>query len=391
MRAKRAVGVGLAFAALAAAPAQASTSSPEASVSERLEDRRAVAAGTRAQVLGFEDGRFYAQGWHTTGEMGGIVTPPLKLLDSVSFGVDGQWVGPATRFTSGWGYTRYDLPPAGGIRLQRTDFAPDRRRGALLGLTLTNPDRRRRTVTVKVDAHSELMTQYPWSSTDATPNASENAQDTVARHRRTLVFRDTGKLTGEERAHDYTAIVGSDRRPSGGETGPGHYGPFGAGRRCSAEQKPDPMPKECDDGPFGRGTGGQLRYDIKLSGHDTETLWIAVAGSENSAAEARAELARSRTGRSGCSSASARRAARSGAGRRSCCRTTRCCNARWTGASRTSPTSPRRRPGSTSAGPTRARNGRTRATCRASAGSARASPTTRGCSPPTASTPPTRA
>ena len=46
--------------------------------------------------------------------MGGIVTPPLKLLDSVYFGVNGEWVGPATRFTSGWGYVRYDLPSIDG-------------------------------------------------------------------------------------------------------------------------------------------------------------------------------------------------------------------------------------------------------------------------------------
>ena len=60
----------------------------------RLEDRREVAAGTRAYSNGFEDGRFYANGWHITGEMGGVWTPPLKLLDGVWFGLDGQWVGP---------------------------------------------------------------------------------------------------------------------------------------------------------------------------------------------------------------------------------------------------------------------------------------------------------
>ena len=87
--------------------------------------------------------------------------PPLKLLDSLYFGVEGQWVGPATRFTSGWGYTRYDLPPVDGIRLRRTDFAPDGRRGALLGLTLRTLAAAA-TVDVMVDAHSELMTQYPW-------------------------------------------------------------------------------------------------------------------------------------------------------------------------------------------------------------------------------------
>ena len=131
-----AVGAGLALAALAAAPAMAAG---ELSVDQRLDDRREVAAGTRAQVLGFEDGRFYAQGWHITGEMGGIVTPPLKLLDSVSFGVDGQWIGKATQFTSGAGYVRYDLPRTAGIDVERTDVAPDGVRGALLGLELRNP------------------------------------------------------------------------------------------------------------------------------------------------------------------------------------------------------------------------------------------------------------
>ena len=62
----------------------------------RLKDRREVAAGTRAYSIGFQDGRFYANGWHITGEMGGIWAPPLKLADGVWFGVDDEWVGPAT-------------------------------------------------------------------------------------------------------------------------------------------------------------------------------------------------------------------------------------------------------------------------------------------------------
>ena len=115
-----AVGAGVGAGGAGRGPAMAAG---ELSVDQRLDDRREVAAGTRAQVLGFEDGRFYAQGWHITGEMGGIVTPPLKLLDSVSFGVDGQWIGKATQFTSGAGYVRYDLPRTAGI-----DVAAHRRR-----------------------------------------------------------------------------------------------------------------------------------------------------------------------------------------------------------------------------------------------------------------------
>ena len=79
------------------ATAQAAQAATEISTSDRLKDRREVAAGTRAYSIGFQDGRFYANGWHITGEMGGIWAPPLKLADGVWFGVDDDWVGPATQ------------------------------------------------------------------------------------------------------------------------------------------------------------------------------------------------------------------------------------------------------------------------------------------------------
>src|SRR3954468_8993147 len=140
-------------AALALAAPAAAVAAPELSTSNRLHDRREVAAGQRSYAVGFEDGRFYANGWHTTGEMGGVWTPPLKLLDGVWFGIGDQWVGPASKFTSGQGYVRYDLPPLSGLNLSRTDVAPDGRRGVLFGLTLSNPGGAAKTVTVKVDAH----------------------------------------------------------------------------------------------------------------------------------------------------------------------------------------------------------------------------------------------
>ena len=74
-----------------------------------------MTAGQRAYVTGFEDGNFYAQGWHITGEMGGVWTQPLKLVDGVWFGIGDQWLPPATTFTSGWGYTRLDFPATDGL------------------------------------------------------------------------------------------------------------------------------------------------------------------------------------------------------------------------------------------------------------------------------------
>src|SRR5690348_1749420 len=96
----------LSAAVLAVAPSVAQAATPELSATTDLQNRREVTAGTRAYSVGFEDGRFYATGWHITGEMSGIWTPPMKMLDGLWFGVDGQWAGPATKFTSGQGYTR---------------------------------------------------------------------------------------------------------------------------------------------------------------------------------------------------------------------------------------------------------------------------------------------
>jgi hypothetical protein len=269
-------------------PSLGQAAAPELSTTDRLKDRRYVAAGDRARVLGFEDGRFYANGWHITGEMGGIWTPPLKLVDGVWFGVDDEWVGQATKFTSGWGYTRFDFPDVAGLKVQRTDFAPDDRRGALLGLKLTNRGAAR-TVTVKVDAHSELMTEYPWGFTGVTPNASDNIADTGAFDDHALVFTDDGALPGAPE-HHYAALVASTQDPVGGETGELHYGPQ-PGHRCTGSEAPAPMPSDCDDGPFGKGTGGQLRYRVSLPANGSQTLWVAVAGSDKGLGAAQDELA----------------------------------------------------------------------------------------------------
>ena len=252
-------------ALLAAVPAVAQAQT-ELSVGDRLSDRREVAAGTRAYSVGFQDGRFYANGWHITGEMGGIWAPPLKLADGVWFGVDDAWAGEATKFTSGRGYVRYDLPDASGLKLRRTDFSPDGKRAVLYGLELTNPGGAPKTVTVKVDAHSELMTAYPWGWT--TPSAASNGADTGAVRDGALAFSDGA----------FTSFVASDRRADGAEVGAGHWGAQ-PGTECDPADSAS-LPSACDDGPFGNGTGGQLRYKVTVRPGRSETVWIAVAATK---------------------------------------------------------------------------------------------------------------
>jgi hypothetical protein len=268
----------------------AAASGSELSVTSRLQDRREVAAGTRAYAIGFQDGRFYANGWHITGEMGGVWAPPVKLVDGVWFGLDGQWVGPASRFTSGWGYTRYDLPNTAGLSLERTDFVPDGARGALFGLKITNPGDAR-SVKLSVDAHSELMGQYPWGFGGVTPNASDNIADAGSFDGKSLVFTDDGALPGAP-DHHYAAVVGTALQPDSGTIGDQFWGPQ-PGHRCTGSEPGgpfDPKPSACDDGPFGRGTGGELTYTLSLPADGSTTVWLGVAGSDQGLTAAQTQL-----------------------------------------------------------------------------------------------------
>ena len=168
---------------------------PPNSETSRLSDRRFVVTGDRAWALGTADGRYPAAGFHTRGEMGGFWLPNLKLLDGMWFGIDDSWIGPATKTTSGWGYVRADLPATDGVAASRTDVVPDGVSGALVGLTLRSDSTK--TITLRADAHSELMGSYPWGET--TPARRDvNLPDTAPTRGRHLVFRDKGTPPGAE-------------------------------------------------------------------------------------------------------------------------------------------------------------------------------------------------
>ena len=185
-------------------------------------------AAERAQIEGFQDGRFYANGWHITGEMGGIWTPPLKLLDGVWFGIDDKWLGPATKFTSGWGYTRFTLPDTAGLKVERTDFAPDGRRAALFGLKLTNPGAAR---TVDRQGRRPLRAdaELPVGLRRRAERGRLSLADTGAFDGGALVFRDAGHAAAPERRRRTTTPRSSARTRgrAAARPAPGHCGPAG--------------------------------------------------------------------------------------------------------------------------------------------------------------------
>ncbi|SEP09156.1 hypothetical protein SAMN04487948_113125 [Halogranum amylolyticum] len=247
-----------------------SVGAPALSVADRLADRRYVATGTRGYVVGTESGGFPPMGWHIQGEMGGVWTPPLKLLDGIWFGVDGEWLDDATSFTSGYGHVTMTFEHD-DLTVERADFVPDGRRGALFGLRFDSDEDR--TVTLTVDAQSELMSAYPWGWT--TPSQETfNLDDEVSVDGRRLVFRETGTPPVENATeHDWAAVVGSSTHPTAHEMDGEFRGP-----------------EEAYDSAFDSGVGGRLTYEVDVSGDELTTVWIGVAGSETGPETAHDEL-----------------------------------------------------------------------------------------------------
>ena len=262
---------------------------PTVAATDRLADRRYVATGTRAYVVGTEAGRFPAMGWHINGEMGGVWSPPLKLLDGIWFGVDGEWFGEATRFESRHGHVSMDLPGREGLSVRRVDFVPDGRRAALFGLRFAAGDAER-SFTLAVEARSELMSAYPWGTTTPSQEAFNLADDAAFEEGR-LRFRETGTPPVEHADHhDWAATVGATLDPVDGATGEGFWGPQAPVDVCPPDESDEQKPARCDDSAFGEGRGGRLVYEVTVPAGETRTVWVGVAGSESGPDAAREEL-----------------------------------------------------------------------------------------------------
>ncbi|MDQ3620535.1 MAG: glycogen debranching protein [Actinomycetota bacterium] len=250
---------------------------PTRSTADSLHDKRYVAAGRRAYVIGAENGRFPPMGWHIRGEMGGVWPHPIKALDAYWFAVNGQWVPGAKRFTSGPGYVRMNFPATEGVRLTRLEFSPDGSPVVLVRLTLRNTMRRDRRVTLTMDARSDILASYPWAWT--TPSAREFNQQDVGSYdpaTGTLTFRESGK--------SWFAKVRASKEPTFGAIGDAYWGPVPPGERPEYyEYDGDPATPPVD-----KGENAEVRWRFRLGAGRARTMWLAVAGSQMSEAAASA-------------------------------------------------------------------------------------------------------
>jgi hypothetical protein len=235
--------------------------SPTISATSQLSERRYVAAGTQAYVVGAEDGTFPPMGFHITGQMGGVWAPPVKLLDGLWFGLSGSWLDAATTYTTGPGFVRMTFPVTDGVQPTLTEFAPDGLSAVLFGLTLVPVNGSATTVPVTADAHSQVAAAYPWTGTTPTFDQFNN-QNTVSAAQ--------GVITFNQQKTPWYAEVGSATTPSATATGSGDWGPASA----------------ADQAAYGtKGEGGQLTWNLPVPAAG-RTLWLGVAGSQNGSASA---------------------------------------------------------------------------------------------------------
>src|ERR1700751_4994152 len=242
--------------------------------------KRYVAAGDRAYVVGVQDGSQVPAvslnpngiGWHITGQMGGVWAHPIKLLNQFQFFLNGTLLPAATKFVSGEGYIRLELPPTNGLEISETQFAPDGLPVVLVGVQVSNSNPSAASFTLAIQAESELIPAYPWTGTKP-PSESLHLQDQVSFDSTlgALQFLQPAQPTFSRPA--CYELGGAALDPQDHETG---FQSLGASYPPNTSKH--------------NGATGALSFQINLKGKSSATVWFAIAGSNVDKSEASGAL-----------------------------------------------------------------------------------------------------
>jgi glycogen debranching enzyme len=108
-------------------------------------DKPYIAAGDKANIIGTQDGLFPDMGSHVSGEMGGIWTLPIKLADGFwlklndKTGKEESWLMKADTFVNyPFGNQFIYNSVLNGIKVSRTQYAPEGKTGVVIEYTFEN-------------------------------------------------------------------------------------------------------------------------------------------------------------------------------------------------------------------------------------------------------------
>ncbi len=220
----------------------------------RTGDKPYVTAGTRAYLIGTQDGNFPDQGEHLSGEMGGAWLHPIKLIDGFVATVSEPASGRESALSTASDFTTYPYgnrfaygPVLDSLEIERFQFSPDGREGFVIQYQLRNAAARPRTLTFQLAVKTDL--RPVWFSeqlgiTDAPDSVAWNASSRV------FLARDTG--------HPWFCVWGA------------------AGVAGQPVAHPPPIETR------GSGRTAASRYTISVTPRGTYTLTFAFAGSASS-------------------------------------------------------------------------------------------------------------
>jgi glycogen debranching enzyme len=246
---------------------------------QNLNMKRYVAAGDRAYIVGVQDGSQVPAvslnpdgiGWHIKGQMGGVWAHPIKLLNQFQFFLNGELLPAATKFVSGEGYVRLELPPTGGLEISETQFAPDGLPVVLVGVQLRNSNQNVASFTLAIQAESELIPAYPWEGT--TPTSESLHQPDLVSFDSTLGALQFFQTATQYGRVAFYALVSAALDPQDRQTG---FQPLGATFPPNTSKH--------------NGATGALSFQVNLKGKSSTTVWFAIAGSNVDKAEASGAL-----------------------------------------------------------------------------------------------------
>jgi hypothetical protein len=236
--------------------AQQSTNYPTRSTTANLAEKRYVAAGDRAYVVGVQDGTFPPTGigWHISGTMGGVWSHPIKLLDSYAFLLGTSALPAVQRFTSGPGFVQLSFPATRGLQITRTEFSPDDLPVLLIELEIKNTTAQSVSTPLAFQATSQILAAYPWSGT--MPKSSElDQQDNVQ------FEPQFSGLTFSEPNKPWYALVAGRATEKGPQDMVQFVGASGLGT----------VPNK-------KAATGELNWQLTIASGSTVKIWFAVAG-----------------------------------------------------------------------------------------------------------------
>ena len=217
-----------------------------------------VTAGNRLYLVGHQDGTFPDLGWHVTGEMGGIWDHPIKLMDgfvaAISINQKKQCLDKAATFVN-FPFANKHLYPnvAEGLDIERFQFVPDNQEGMVVEYTLVNKGSKPINLQFEWTGHTDLRPVWLGERTNMV-----DAPDVATWEAKTQSW------VAKDQKNNWFVIFGSSLPASQHHQQPG----------CAFVSQ-------------GTGSQASLVYDLTIPANGTVQLPITIAGSYESAEQAK--------------------------------------------------------------------------------------------------------